>query len=242
MPVTGTARLPPGVRIYAVGDVHGRFDLIAALGLLIDAHRLGHPPARVIEVYLGDLIDRGPASADVIAHLLHRRGTRDVVTLAGNHELMMMRALVEPETFPDWLASGGRETLLSYGIPIARSTGSDLDWGAMAEAVRQRIPAEHLALCRHLVTSFALGDYFFAHAGVRPGQPLDQQLTEDLAWIRRPFLASQADFGAVVVHGHTPVVRPEVHSNRINIDTGAYATGHLTCLVLEGAEIDFLQT
>lgn len=240
--MTGTARLPPGVRIYAVGDVHGRFDLLAALGLLIDAHRRGRPAVRVIELYLGDLIDRGPASADVVAHLLHRRSTHEVVILAGNHELMLMRALLEPETFPDWLAHGGRETLLSYGIPVARSAGLDLDWAAMAQTVRRRIPVEHLALCRHLVVSFALGDYFFAHAGVRPGRPLDRQLTEDLVWIRRPFLTSQADFGAVVVHGHTPVARPEVHPNRINIDTGAYATGRLTCLVLEGTEIDFLQT
>jgi Calcineurin-like phosphoesterase len=229
-----TARVPDGTRIYAIGDIHGRADLLDALFKRIDESLKDSPVEQVIQVLLGDYIDRGPNSRDVIDILIARRQQQHITFfLKGNHENYLMRLLSDPSTLPEWLQAGGVNTLLSYGV---RPAISDDVQGQeeLVEAFRGAFPDNHRRFMQGLALSFTCGDYFFAHAGVRPGIPLNQQHPHDLLWIREDFLRHEADFGKIVVHGHTPARQPEIRSNRINIDTGAYATGLLTCLVLQG--------
>ncbi|WP_420135865.1 metallophosphoesterase family protein, partial [Rhodopseudomonas sp.] len=225
-------RLPSGVRIYAVGDVHGRADLLARNFEAIDADLVERPIARSIEVYLGDYVDRGPNARGVLDLLIERRGKREAVCLKGNHEAFMLDVLAEPRKLGDWRLFGGLPTLLSYGLRPSVNPGPD-EQVDLVKSLTQSMPDGHLAFLRSLQSSFSFGDYYFVHAGVRPGVALDAQRDEDLLWIRDEFLNSTADFGKYVVHGHTPVPEPEIHSNRINIDTGAYATGKLTLLAIQ---------
>ncbi len=236
-PPAAQAAIPSGVRVYAVGDVHGRADLLDRVLDAIDRHRGASTPARCIEILLGDYIDRGPDSRGVIERLAardrERQPRRHLVALAGNHEAMLREALERPERMGFWARNGGLETLMSYGVAVPTRI-EPAAAGPLAEALRVRMPADHRRFLRGLAESFACGGYFFAHAGVRPGIPLDRQDPADLLWIREDFTASTADFGAVVVHGHTPVARVDMRPNRINLDTGAYITNNLSCLVLEG--------
>lgn len=227
--------LPEGVRIYAVGDVHGRADLLADLCTRIDADRAGSAPVRAIEIYLGDLIDRGPASQAVISLLIERASRREVVCLKGNHEELALRFLADPSLFGTWARLGGRETLMSYGL-TPRVRGLDQE-AALARAFSAALPPAHRNFLTGLPVFFTCGDFLFVHAGIRPGIALDRQREMDLLWIRDEFLDWDAPFEKMVVHGHTPVLQPEFRSNRINIDTGAYATGKLTCLRMEGADL-----
>ena len=243
-PLVGRApRLPEGVRVYAVGDVHGRLDLLRAMDTLIDADARS-APGRVIQIMLGDYIDRGPDSAGVVEHLLARRRTTELVTLRGNHEGYMLRLAREPSVLAHWCRFGGREALASYGIDLSHLDEHEL--AAQAVAIAQRVaatvPQSHAAFYAATELYRVLGDYLFVHAGIRPGVPLSRQAEGDLVMIRQGFLDSEADFGRVVVHGHTPQDAPEIRPNRIGIDTRAYASGVLTCLVLEGAERRFLTT
>jgi serine/threonine protein phosphatase 1 len=232
-------RIPDGQRVYAVGDVHGRADLLGPLLARIDADLEAHPIARSVQVFLGDYIDRGPHSRTVLDLLIARRRQHTMLCLMGNHETFAAEFLSNPSVLSDWRRVGGINTLLSYGVmPPAKDdphTHEDL-----AEAFRQALPASHRQFINGLALSFTCGDYFFAHAGVRPGIPLRQQHRQDLLWIREEFLLHEEDFGKVVVHGHTPAREPDIRPNRINIDTGAYATGRLTCLALEGDELRFI--
>lgn len=222
-----------GVRVYAVGDVHGRADLLKQLFLGIDADLAAHPVPEVIHVFLGDYIDRGRASRDVLDLLIERgRQYRLSVFLKGNHEAFLETFLRRPEIFSDWRQVGGIETLLSYGIRPSFNPDPS-EQSALAKALANALPQAHRLFLRRLRLSFSFGDFFFAHAGVRPGIPLVEQQEEDLLWIRDDFLRSEDDFGKIVVHGHSPVQEVEFHSNRINIDTGAFATGKLTCLRIE---------
>lgn len=231
--------VPTGLRIYAVGDVHGRADCLARVFAEIDADRRRHPVAATLEIYLGDYVDRGPDSRGVIDLLIGRAERRPIRPLLGNHEAMLLGALAPPgETSPlsqTWRRSGASDTLAAYGLPVAEgSRPSREEWPALVAAFRRDFPQAHrrfLAGCR---PSVAYGSYFFAHAGIRPGIPVDAQDRADLFWIREPFLTSRADHGAVVVHGHTPVREPDMRTNRINLDTGAYLTGRLGCVALEG--------
>jgi serine/threonine protein phosphatase 1 len=222
-----------GVRVYAVGDVHGRADLLKQLFSGIDADLAAHPIQRVIHVFLGDYIDRGPASREVLDLLIERgRQYRSSVFLKGNHEAFLEMVLRQPEIFSDWRQVGGIATLLSYGIkPSFNPDPSERK--ALAKALAKALPQAHRHFLRRLRLSFSCGDFFFAHAGVRPGIPLAKQKEEDLLWIRDDFLRCEDDFGKIIVHGHSPVREAEFHSNRVNIDTGAYATGQLTCLRIE---------
>lgn len=232
-------RVPPDTRVFAIGDIHGRADLLRKVFESIDTFESRFPTSRSVEILIGDYVDRGPDSRGVIDLVLDRQTRREVVALAGNHEEMLLRALVEPGRMSDWLANGGRETLLSYGIALERGL-----MAADAEPLRKRmfetLPGPHLKFLIELPPSYACGDYFFVHAGVRPNVPLDQQCRDDLLWIRDDFLSARTDFGAMIVHGHTPTEAPDIRPNRINIDTGAYATGRLTCLVIEGTSLSFL--
>jgi len=232
-------RVPAGRRIYAVGDIHGRADLLSSLFMRIDNDLKARPNADPVEIFLGDYIDRGPNSREVIDLLIERRRMRVAMFLKGNHEEYVTRFLAEPSILSSWKNIGGLDTVLSYGVtPVRRD---DAQWQQeVATALGQAIPESHRKFFQSLILSFTCGDFFFAHAGVRPGIPLSQQCQQDLLWIREDFLWHEEDFGKVVVHGHTPAKEPEIRSNRINIDTGAYATGRLTCLVLEQDEIRFL--
>ena len=240
-PPAAGPRLPAGYRLYAIGDVHGRDDLLAELLARIDEDSTQRCPVKRILLFLGDLIDRGPASREVVERLrtLRPAGTR-LVFLAGNHEEVLLRILDgNAALIQDWLKFGGAECLISYGADPDQLRQSE---PALAiEVVRRAIPKAHADFLRGFDDTFRAGDYLFVHAGIRPGTPLDEQAPADLRWIREPFLGDNREHGFVVVHGHT--IRPQVveRSNRIGIDTGAYRHGVLTALGLEGDERWFLQ-
>jgi serine/threonine protein phosphatase 1 len=226
-------RIPDDTRIYAIGDVHGRVDLLRQMFAAIDASLVSHPVKNVVQVLLGDYIDRGPNSREVIDILLARARRHRMVYLKGNHESYAVRFLSEPSVLSEWRQVGGVHTLLSYGLrPSTRDDPSTQR--EIAEAFRAAMPESHCAFMKSLALSYTCGDFFFAHAGVRPGIPLTRQYEQDLLWIRDDFLLHRDDFGKIIVHGHTPGKNADVRFNRINIDTGAYATGRLTCLILEG--------
>jgi serine/threonine protein phosphatase 1 len=196
-------------RHYAIGDVHGRFDLLTRA--LAEIGDLEAQDARL--VMLGDYVDRGPQSREVIDELMRRSADDRVVCLRGNHEEMMVAGLKDPDAAIQWLVNGGSATLASYG---------------------GKAPPEHVAWLRRLPVSYETEHQFFVHAGVRPGVPLDSQKPEEMVWIRRPFLDSDEDFGKHVVHGHTPAGDPELRPNRSNLDTGAFKSGTLTVGVFDG--------
>jgi serine/threonine protein phosphatase 1 len=232
---TAPARLPPGKRVYAIGDVHGCLDQLSTLHALIAAD-LAHRPIDAPElVHLGDLVDRGLDSAGVVALLaagppIPRLPT---VNLMGNHEHMMLAALVATDRQPAeiWLANGGDATLRSWNVPR----------GAPPAAWPAHILPRHLMFLRDLAIRHRVGPYVFVHAGLRPGVALAQQTRDDMLWIREPFLSFPGDLGAVVVHGHTPGPEPVIRHNRIGIDTGAVMGGALTCAVLEADRLGFLR-
>jgi serine/threonine protein phosphatase 1 len=227
-----TFRIPEGVSIYAIGDVHGRSDLLDRLFSRIDDDLVANPVRRPIHVFLGDYIDRGPDSCGVLDRLIQRAETHEAVFLKGNHELFLHQFLREPATLAQWRQYGGLDTLMSYGVASKFNADAD-ELSAIAERLGRALPMRHRHFLSRLLNSYSCGDFFFAHAGVRPNVALDQQREQDLLWIRDEFLNYQYDFGKIVVHGHTPVDEPDIRPNRINIDTGAYATGKLTCLILE---------
>lgn len=237
--VRPAATVPDGLRLYVVSDIHGRSDLLDDAFARIDADRARAPAPESVEVFLGDYIDRGPDSKGVLDRLVARRRERRLVTLAGNHEQVLLNVLKRPDQLDFWARNGGFETLMSYGITVP--TRIDVNAAEpLVAALAQALPDPHRDFLQSLEDSFSCGGYFFAHAGVRPGVPLDQQSRQDLLWIRNEFLESHQDFGAVVVHGHTPVQQVEFRPNRINIDTGAYITNMLSCLVLEGHSADLI--
>jgi serine/threonine protein phosphatase 1 len=232
-------KTPDGVRIYAIGDVHGRADLLAQLFATIDIHNSRYPVAQSIEVLVGDYVDRGPQSREVLDLLSTRNRRRRLVCLKGNHETYISNFLQNPSMLSTWRQLGGFETLLSYGIrpPIHPDEKEKQE---IATAFDRILPDDHRRFLTSLINSFACGDYFFVHAGVRPNVPLFQQNEEDLLSIREVFLRYNRAFGKIIIHGHTPVAEPDIRPNRINIDTGAYATGNLTCLVLHGEDMVFI--
>lgn len=231
--------LPDGLRVYAVGDVHGRADLLKSLFSRIDEDLKKHPAAQSVQIFLGDYVDRGLDSAGVMDLLIERRQTHRVVCLKGNHEAFLIDFLEDPQLLRLWAKNGGLATLASYGLtpPI---NPNPKEAAELCASLRSTIPERHIKFLAGLELAFTCGDFFFVHAGVRPSKPLSCQREEDLLWIRDEFLRHEEPFEKIIVHGHTPVMEPEVRQNRINIDTGAYATGRLTCLRLEGDKIEFL--
>lgn len=236
-PRTTPASVPANTRIYAVGDIHGRADLLAETIVRIEDDLQRRPVEYAIEVYLGDYIDRGPDSKDVIDQLAVRLVRQQAVCLRGNHETILERFLRDdPATIHHWAQLGALHTLASYGVS-ARSGADALSPLKLQHSLRRAFPRTHTLFLQCLRNSFACGDFLFVHAGIRPGIPITQQNPEDLFWIRDEFLDSTIDHGKIVVHGHTPVDHPDIRSNRINIDTGAWRTGTLTCIAIEGATI-----
>ena len=232
--------LPLGMRIYAIGDVHGRLDLLDALAKQVQAD-LASAPSQTLTIFLGDYVDRGKDSAGVLDRLARSDFPTPIHTLRGNHEEMIFKFLADETELEDWRRYGGLETLHSYGLNVSdamRGTGYSRLQGELAASM----PAQHRTFLAKTQLSLSFGDYFFCHAGVRPGVALDDQISDDLLWIRDEFLRFEGSHGKIVVHGHTPVSAPDVKSNRINIDTGAFATSVLTALVLEGTERRFLAT
>ena len=231
--------MPADGRLYVIGDIHGRADLLDRMVALIGRDLDAAPVADRLTVTIGDYVDRGPASRGVLDRLAANPFPSDFVALKGNHEALLEEFLREPQTGAHWRQVGGLETLHSYGVdvgPLMRGR----DYGAAAAAFAAALPPAHAEFIAGLRLTFAWGGYFLCHAGVRPGTPLERQRERDLLWIREPFLGSRADFGKIVVHGHSPAEEPEVWPNRVNIDTGAFMTGRLTCVVIEGGHIRFL--
>ena len=240
-----TYKVPEGVRVYAIGDVHGREDLLARLHDAISEDAGRRPVARSVLIHLGDYVDRGPRVRETIDRLLADppAGVDEAHALLGNHEETLLEFLEDPSAvYGNWAAYGGLATLMSYGVGrLAAATDEKALWNLRDECA-EKMPAAHLDFLQSLPRAKQIGDYYFVHAGVRPGVAVDEQTDHDLVWIREAFLQSRSDFGVRVVHGHSIAFEPEVYPNRIAVDTGAYATGRLTAAVIEGDQVEFIAT
>jgi serine/threonine protein phosphatase 1 len=244
--LAGADRTSTGGRlIYAVGDIHGRMDLLEPLLDQIRQDAFDAPrPTKPVLIFIGDYIDRGPSSRAVIERLigLKRDAEFEVCALKGNHEAAVLGFLQNPASGPAWSEQGGAQTLASYGVtPPASATDAEA-WSTVRDAFALALPLEHLNFLSELVLTAAHGDYVFVHAGLRPGLALEAQSEVDLLWIRDEFLNEPGPFENVVVHGHTPMEKPFMGEHRINTDTGAYATGTLTAVRLADGERRFIQS
>nr|WP_277924459.1 metallophosphoesterase [Sphingomonas sp. CROZ-RG-20F-R02-07] len=233
---------PPAKRLYAVGDIHGRLDLLDDLLSRVEDDIHDRPVETAAIVFLGDLIDRGPDSAGVIARLANlQHFPAKTLFLLGNHEEILLRVLAgEPGLAYDWLGFGGDACAESYGVNAAALQA--MDEQRIAQVLGDAIPTAHVEFLKGFGDTFRFGDYLLVHAGIRPGVPIEQQQPHDLRWIRKPFLTDAHDHGVMVVHGHTISDGVERRVNRIGIDTGAYRTGVLTAAVIEEADLRFLAT
>lgn len=224
--------IPPGKRVYAVGDVHGRLDLLVPLAEAIEADNAAREKADSTVILLGDLIDRGPDSAGVIAAARMWAKQRPVRILMGNHEEMLLDSLTDVEVLKQFIRHGGRETALSYGIAPEAYTAAEID--ELQAMLVSAVPPEDIAFIEGFEDAVGIGGYLFVHAGVMPELTMADQRPAHLRWIREPFLSYAGDHGRMVVHGHTVTEEPDLRANRIGIDTGAYESGRLTALCLEG--------
>jgi len=237
----GQACAPPGMRLYAIGDVHGCLDKLTAVEAALRDDLAAYPVENYRTILIGDYIDRGPESCGVLEWIAHRRADLHLLTLRGNHEAMMEAFLADPDgaALALWTANGGDAALASFGLsgtgPFAWNDAAARR--ALADDMHAALDARAAGVIEGLSMTAAFGDYIFVHAGLRPGIALDAQCDEDLLWIRDPFLGSDADFGAVVVHGHTPMRRVDLRPNRIGLDTGAVFGGPLSCLAFEGRDV-----
>lgn len=235
------ATIPAGTRVYAIGDIHGRADLLDRLAGKISQDLVARPAQEAVTVFLGDYVDRGLDSRGVLERLAQGDFPTPFVALRGNHEDAMLRFLDDPPVLKQWAMFGGLTTLTSYGV----DPGKQMFRGgapAVQDAFLSQFPRAHRRFLEETKFSVEFGDYFFCHAGVRPHVPLDRQDPGDLMWIRYEFLEYRGDFGKVVVHGHTPHTKVENLPNRINLDTHAFRSGVLTAVALEGEERRFIDT
>lgn len=234
---------PEGARVYAVGDIHGRVDLLQRLHGQIAADIRAKNPTRAVVVYVGDYIDRGDSSRDVIELLLTApvEGAESV-HLLGNHESFFLTFLDDPGVGEPWLKNGGDSTVYSYGVGAPHVSDRSQRHRMMRDDLRAKLPESHLVFLRSLKQYHVEGDYAFVHAGIRPGVALEDQVDDDVLWIRGEFLDDKSDHGKCIVHGHTITDDIDVRPNRIGIDTGAYYSGTLSCLVLDGESRAVLQT
>lgn len=224
--------IPDGQRVYAIGDIHGRYDLLCRMIARIEADEAGRPAAETTVILLGDLVDRGPDSAGVIATAREWAKRRNVRILAGNHEEMFLGSFERDETLRHFIRHGGRETLLSY--PIEPEVYSRATLEELRAIMREAVPAEDVEFMKSMEDRIQIGDYVFVHAGVRPGVPLEEQKVSDLRWIRGEFIDGPETRNFAVVHGHTILETPHISPLRISLDTGAYSSGLLSAIGLEG--------
>lgn len=242
-PARPASRTPPGCVIWAVGDIHGRSDLADRLIQAVRADLHAAEATRKVVVFLGDYVDRGLDSRGVLNQLCNLAAdpALEVHLLRGNHEERMEAFLRDPQVGPSWCDYGGRDTLVSYGVNPPPMRGDVRAWAEASRAFADALPDSHRELLSGLENSVSIGDYFFAHAGARPGVALAVQSPEDLLWIRQPFLDHAGLFEQVVVHGHTPIEAVHSDARRIGVDTGAYATHVLSAVRLEGETRGLLQ-
>lgn len=233
-----------GELVYAIGDIHGRDDLLGQLISMMEADaRMRQPYEKCTLVFLGDYVDRGFQSKDVLDRLLSLKlDWTEVVCLKGNHEDMMLDFMLDPLHNVSWLQYGGLATLASYGVKMIETEDGQLDIVKASKELQEKVPDAHFAFLRDAPLTHTSGSYLFVHAGIRPGVALHAQDPHDLTFIRDEFTESKRNFGVRVVHGHTGVQNPLELPNRIAVDTIAYATGQLTAAVLQGGEVDFLTT
>ncbi len=237
------AAVPNNQRIYAVGDIHGRADLLIALMELIKKDTASCVGVNKCVVFLGDYVDRGSQSKQVIDYLIHKIPPElKAVFLRGNHEEAMLLFLSgDTDAGRGWLQFGGEETLVSYNVnPSHPRSSADLTTARLS--LIEKLPALHRDFLISTQLSFTVGDYHFVHAGIKPGIPLDEQTSDDMLWIRNEFLSSRADHGKIIVHGHSIRSKPDIQPNRIGIDTGAYSSNHLTCLILQNTQRHIIST
>lgn len=232
--------LPPNRRIYAIGDIHGRLDLLGELGEAIEQDDASRPPMQSTVILLGDLVDRGPDSRGVIDFARKWGMLRDVRILSGNHEEMFLNAFLNEGRFRGFLRFGGVETLASYGLDAIAML--DMEFAEVRHRLTRAVPKADRDFLRSFELTIRIGDYLFVHAGIHPKVPLDQLVEHDCRWIREPFLSYTGDLGCMVVHGHSITPQVELRQNRIGIDTGAYDSNVLTALCLEGTDRRLLQT
>lgn len=235
--------VPEGTIVWAIGDIHGRLDLLEPLIEAITADAAASMASRKVVVFLGDYIDRGPASRGVIQYLARLRAILEIEWrfLRGNHEQAMLDFLLDPSQGAKWCEYGGDATLTSYGLRVPQLKHRVEAWSQLSADLDHRVAAEERRFLEELELSATIGDYFFAHAGARPGESLENQSPTDLMWIRRSFLASHVEFEKVVVHGHTPTAEVYADRRRLGIDTKAYESGVLTALCLVGQDRELLQ-
>ncbi|MFA6280094.1 MAG: metallophosphoesterase [Bdellovibrionales bacterium] len=234
---------PAATRLYAVGDIHGRLDLLDRLLAMIEADATNHADKKGKLIFLGDYVDRGLDSRGVIERLTggFAAGLAPIF-LRGNHDNMLLDMIKgDLSVAPVWLQLGGTATAASYGLSVFGGVKEN-KMDVLHKSLVEKVPPAHRAFLEDTLFAVTYGDYYFVHAGVRAGISLEKQKPQDQMWVRGDFLASTADFGKVVVHGHTISPEPDIRANRVGIDTGAYASGHLTCLILDGTERTFLQT
>jgi serine/threonine protein phosphatase 1 len=230
--------IPSGERVYAVGDIHGRDDLFEELIAVIERDDAARPRAHTTIVLLGDLIDRGPASAAVVERARQWAARRPLELIQGNHEEMLLVSRTDTEALRGFLRFGGLETILSYGVDPQTAATAEIE--ELQRVMNAAIPQDDFDFLDSFKKMVRIGDYLFVHAGVRPDTPLAHQSGQDCRWIREPFLSHRGDFGAFVIHGHTITPEPDVCANRVGIDTGAFLHGTLTAIGLQGEDRWFL--
>lgn len=226
--------VPAGERVYAIGDIHGRLDLFRAIADAVEHDDEMRGAADTTVVLLGDLVDRGPDSAGVVDYARQWAKRRKIRFIGGNHEEMFLLGFYKLPAFKSFLKIGGRETILSYGIQPRDLLGINPE--EAQQLMVATVPMADREFLHTFETMIPIGDYLFVHAGINPARPLDDQRGHDCRWIREPFLSHSGDFGQVVIHGHTVTDDPSIRSNRIGIDTGAFMSGRLTVIGLEGTE------
>ncbi len=232
--------LPPGERAYVIGDIHGRLDLFDELIHAIERDDMeAPPPVRTTVVLLGDLVDRGPESAQVVARAREWKTRRPLRILAGNHEEMFLEAFEDTAILRHFLKHGGRETLFSYGV--SKKVFDESSIHELQTLMHRLVPRRDREFIETFEDYIELGDYLFVHAGIRPEIELADQERHDMLWIREPFLRHTNPHSHVVVHGHTISDEVDERTNRIGIDTGAFRSGMLTALVLEGTGRRYIQ-
>jgi serine/threonine protein phosphatase 1 len=234
-------RTPENTRIYAIGDIHGCCELLKKIHQKIIDDAKAHDHKDIVVVYMGDYIDKGPKSKEVIDSLINNPfdGYKKIF-LKGNHEWVMMNFLNNPEIGTSWLRYGGDETLKSYGVNIHSANGQKKSNQQLSEDLERVISADHMAFYDKLRLSHVEGDYFFVHAGIRPGVEIEDQNQEDLLGIREEFVKYKKPFDKKVIFGHTIFDKAINQSNKIGVDSGAYLFGRLSCVVLDDYEVNFI--